>query len=175
MRRTMTPALLLASALAFDVRSACGQLADAGPRTPHEVADGDAPPPDTSSPASAPAMTSGRSRSGSEERRDPFVSSFWRNRPAPQTVRPRGLAGIDIDQLTLRGLVRFAGAYVAVMESAEGRSYLLRGGEALYDGSVRSVTAAGVLIVRHDSGATTGATERSVRLTLGTATEEEAR
>ena len=103
--------------------------------------------------------------------RDPFADPFRRS-PAPEkTVRPRGLAGVDVDTLTLHGLVRTGDGYVAVVESADGRSHLLRGGERLFDGAVRSVTAEGVEIVRSGRG---GADGRTVRLRLGAA-EAEAR
>ena len=102
--------------------------------------------------------------------RDPFADPFRRS-PAPEkTARPRGLAGVDVDALTLHGLVRVGGGTVAVIESADGRSHLLRGGERLFDGTVRSVTAEGVEIVRSGRG---GADGRTVRLRLGAAGAEE--
>lgn len=104
------------------------------------------------------------------ERRDPFADPF-RSSAAPETpARPRGLAGVDVDALTLHGLVRIGGGYVAVVESADGRSHVLRGGERLFDGAVRSVTAEGVEIVRSGRG---GADGRTVRLRLGAAEAEE--
>ena len=83
-----------------------------------------------------------------DARRDPFVDPFRRSGPPPETARPRGLAGIAVGELTLRGLVSIDGAYVAVLESDNGSSHLLRGGELLFDGSVGSVSAGGVVIVR---------------------------
>ena len=74
--------------------------------------------------------------------------------------------------MTLRGLVLLAGAYVAVVETGNGRSYRLRGGETLFDGSVRSVTTGGVLIVRHDRGGPAAAGGRTVTLTWSPAPRE---
>lgn len=102
--------------------------------------------------------------------RDPFADPFRGSAAPEKTVRPRGLAGVDVDALTLHGLVRIGGGYVAVVESADGRSHLLRGGERLFDGTVRSVTAEGVEIVRRGRG---GADGRAVRLRLGAAETEE--
>lgn len=101
--------------------------------------------------------------------RDPFADPFRRSAAPEKTARPRGLAGVDVDALTLRGLVRVRGAWVAVLESAGGRSHLLRGGERLFDGTVRSVSAEGVEIVRRGRG---GAAGRAVRLRLGAAEAE---
>ena len=104
-----------------------------------------------------------------EGHRDPFVDPFRRSDAPTQAARPRGLAGMDVDELDLRGLVLIGGDHVAVVESGNGRSHLLRGGERLFDGAVRSVTAEGVEIVRRGRGGTAGAAEHTVRLTLGPA------
>ena len=156
MSRTIR-ALLLAGALAAAERPAAGQTAGARPAPPPAAAGGEA------------MRSHGGRPSASGERRDPFASPFRRGGPPAEKARPRGLAGIAVDELTLRGLVRVAGAYVAVLESGNGRTHLLRGGETLFDGSVRSVTAGGVVIVRHDRGGPAGA----VRLALRAAEEEE--
>lgn len=96
-------------------------------------------------------------------RRNPFVRPSSGGGPAPAAApRPPGLAGIAVDELTLRGIVRFGGAHLAVIEAGNGRSHLLRGGEELFDGAVESVNALGVLVVLDGPG---GAA-RAVRLTL---------
>ena len=105
-----------------------------------------------------------------EGHRDPFVDPLRRSAAPAEPARPRGLAGMDVDELVLRGLALIGGSHVAIVESGNGGSHLLRGGERLFDGAVRSVTAAGVLIVRLGrAGGTAGAAERTVRLTLGAA------
>ena len=155
MSRTIR-ALLLAGALTAAERPAVGQTAGVRPVPPAA--------------AGGAAMRSHGGRlSASEERRDPFANPFRRGDPPAEKARPRGLAGIAVDELTLRGLVRIAGAYVAVLESGDGRTHLLRGGETLFDGSVRSVAAGGVAIVRRGRGGPAGA----VRLALRAAAEEE--
>ena len=152
MRRATTRALSLAAALAMRPGAAVGQSTAPG--------DNAIPPPDVRA-------------ADAEGRRDPFVNPL-RSPGAPRAiVRPRGLAGIAVDELSLRGLVRIAGAHVAVLESGNGRSHLLRGGERLLDGSVRAVTAEGVTIVRHDAGDPRATGGRTIRLTLRAAPVQE--
>ena len=155
MRRKATPALLLAGVLAGGARPAVWQAgADMGAALPPTAGDGRA-----ILPADVP-------RSDSERRRDPFVRLFGRSDAPAEGKRPPGLAGIGVDELTLQGVVGIGGNYIAVLESGDGRSYLLRGGETLFDGTVRSVTAEGVVIVRRERVGTPGPDERNVHLTL---------
>ena len=158
MRHKATPALLLAGVLAGGARPAVGQgAAEAGAALPPAVVDGDAVRP------------AGLPRFDSERRRDPFVRPFRRGDAPAERSRPPGLAGMGVDELALHGLVRMGGNYVAVLQSGDGRSYLLRGGETLFDGAVRSVTAEGVVIVRRGGAGTPRPDERTVRLTLSAA------
>ena len=158
MSGNVTPALLLAAVLAGGARPAAGQAgAGMGAALPPTLVDGDAIPP------------ADGGRSDSERRRDPFASPLRRSDAPAAGERPRGLAGIGVDELTLHGLVRIGGDYVAVLESGNGRSHLLRGGETLFDGAVRSVTAAGVVIVRRGRAGRPGPDARTVRLTLSAA------
>ena len=158
MRCKATPALLLAGVLAGGARPAVGQAAaDTGVALLPVSMDDDV------------VRSEGVRRADLEGRRDPFLSPFRDSDAPAERARPRGLAGIGVDELTLHGLVRFGGDYIAVLESGNGRSYLLRGGETLFDGSVRSVTAAGVVILRRGRAGTPAPNGRTVRLTLSAA------
>ena len=97
-------------------------------------------------------------------RRDPFVRPTAGGRPAAVlTARPRGLAGIAVDELTLRGLVLLDGEHFAVLETEDGRSYLFRGGEELFDGYVESVAAGGVVMVVDGRRGSAHAVRRTLR------------
>lgn len=159
MRRAAVRVLLLTAVLAADDGPAAAQ--SAGVR-------------ESSAPAVAGDETVRPHGAGLSERaRDPFVDPFRRKQQAAATARPRGRAGIAVGELALRGLVLTGGAYLAVLESDRGRILLLRGGETLFDGYVRSVTAAGVTFVLHDAGDAGDATGRTLRLMLGAAADEE--
>ncbi len=159
MRRAVARALLLVGVLAAEDRPVFGQAR--GESAAPLAAGADATP------------LPGARSSGREGRRDPFVNPLLGSGPPAASVRPRGLAGIAVGELALRGLVLVAGAYVAVLESENGRSHLLRGGERLFDGSVRSVTAEGVVIDRHGPHGPSGVGARAVRLTLTARTDRQ--
>lgn len=103
----------------------------------------------------------------SEGRRDPFLSLFTRGSDLrPVRERPAGLAGLTVNELTLRGLVSLAGEYLAVFEAPDKKTYILRGGERLFDGSVKSVAPDEVVFLADVSDPLSLVSEREVRRTL---------
>jgi hypothetical protein len=72
-------------------------------------------------------------------RRDPFRSLLVRAENRGRGVRPPGIAGIAIDDITLQGIWRTRAGYVAQIRATDNKSYLLRPGDLLYDGEVTSV------------------------------------
>lgn len=151
MMHAATHALLFAAFLAGQERASASHGRDTRPDTTSESPGQDADP-------------SNRARSyDSGGRRDPFLPPPPRTRPDRFVgARPRGLAGIAVEEMTLRGLVRLGGKYLAMLETEHGRSHVVRGGEELFDGYVQSVAAGGVVIVLDGPR---GAA-RAVRLTL---------
>lgn len=101
-----------------------------------------------------------------EARRDPFAGLSARAAGAsPAGPRPRGLAGMRVGELVLRGLVLAGGRRFAVLEGPGRRTYFLRGGERLLDGSVQTVTDDAV-VFREEPPSGPG---REARMTLADA------
>lgn len=101
-----------------------------------------------------------------DERRDPFAGLSARAADAPPSgPRPRGLAGVRVGELALRGLVLAGGRRIAVLEAPGRRTYFLRGGERLLDGSVQAVTDEAV-VFREGQPSGPG---REARMTLAAA------
>ncbi len=82
-----------------------------------------------------------------EGRRDPFVSPFEGEQRAP---RPRGIAGMSVDDIELTGIVSTPdGGGVAYVTGSDGKGYLLRPGERIYNAQVLAVDAeAGAITLR---------------------------
>jgi hypothetical protein len=84
-----------------------------------------------------------------EHRLDPFVSLPTRGGdPRPLNERPAGLAGLSVTDVSLHGLVVNEGVYVAVMQGPDNKTYILRGGELIFDGVVKSVSAEGITFLQ---------------------------
>ena len=105
-------------------------------------------------------------------RRDPFVSLLNRG-PDVRTLseRPAGLAGLSINEVSLRGIVFTQGRYLAVLEAPDNKTYFLAGDERLFDGSVMSISADGVVFLEEVNDPLSLVKEREVRRTLGGAEE----
>ena len=85
-------------------------------------------------------------------RRDPFVSLVNRGTNSgsgqPGGTRPDGIAGVAVDEVVVRGIVQSRGGWVAMVGAPDGRTYSVRPGDRLMDGSVHSITAQTVVLMQ---------------------------
>lgn len=74
-------------------------------------------------------------------RRDPFESLTSRQEQAAKTAAnlPPGKAGLQVATLRLDGIVRAPNGMIAVVTNPQARTYFLREGDQLYDGSVEKI------------------------------------
>jgi type IV pilus assembly protein PilP len=83
-----------------------------------------------------------------EGRRDPFVSLLRRGVDSAPTKRLTGLAGLGTAEVSLRGVVVSQGAYVGILQGVDAKTYIVRAGDKLSDGSIRSITADSMVILQ---------------------------
>ena len=77
-----------------------------------------------------------------EGRRDPFVSLIGRGEdPKVMAARPSGLPGILIGEVAVKGIMKDRTGFMALVQGPDNRTYVVRSGEKLLDGSVKLVTA----------------------------------
>ncbi|HKV63034.1 MAG TPA: hypothetical protein VJO16_14045 [Candidatus Acidoferrum sp.] len=84
-----------------------------------------------------------------QARRDPFESLIGRQTKAPQNLPP-GKLGLQVSTLRLDGIVRAPNGMIAVVSNPQARTYFLREGDRLYDGSVEKISMDGVSF--HEEG-----------------------
>jgi Tfp pilus assembly protein PilP len=104
-----------------------------------------------------------------EGRRDPFVSLVRRGAESPGTapsVRPAGLAGLSTGEVALVGTLKGRDGFVAMLEGADKKTYLVSPGDRLLDGTIRSITAEALVILQRVSDPLSVETEREVRKVL---------
>ncbi len=86
-----------------------------------------------------------------QARRDPFESLIGRNQGkgvAPNL--PPGIHGLQVSTLRLDGVVKAPNGMIAVVSNPQSRTYFLREGDHLYDGSVEKISMDGVSF--HEEG-----------------------
>ena len=88
-------------------------------------------------------------------RRDPFVSLLRRGADSAPVVAPArrapGLAGLEAAEISLRGTLRSAGTFVGIVQGADSKTYIVRAGDKLADGSIRAITADSMVILQQVS------------------------
>jgi Tfp pilus assembly protein PilP len=113
--------------------------------------------------APTPSATYAYARDG---RRDPFVPVVGRSPAAapPQSrTRPEGVAGLLVSEIVVRGLLESQGTWLAMVAAPDGRTYTVRAGDALMDGTVRTITADAVVFLQDVGDPLSVAREREVR------------
>jgi type IV pilus assembly protein PilP len=102
-----------------------------------------------------------------EGRRDPFVSLLRRGtESATVGKRGSGLAGLGTAEVSLRGTLRSEGAWVGILEGADSKTYIVRAGDRLSDGSIRSITADSMVILQQVNDPLSLQKEQEVRKLL---------
>src|SRR6266699_836036 len=98
-------------------------------------------------PGSAPAAAASEGR---QARRDPFESLLGRQGGKAALNLPPGKLGLQVSTLRLDGIVRAPTGMIAVVSNPQARTYFLREGDRLYDGSVEKISMDGVSF--HEEG-----------------------
>ncbi|HEX5110222.1 MAG TPA: pilus assembly protein PilP [Vicinamibacterales bacterium] len=171
MKRTLASGVVLAMAVAAGGAAPLAQQSSAA-SAPVEA------PNATKPAASAPA--GGDQKDGSpmppqgftykaEGRRDPFVVLLKRGSDVAGTTaaaRAAGLAGLNTSEVTLRGILASQGTYVAMLLGSDEKTYIVRTGDKLADGTISSITPDAMVILQRLRDSLGQAKEREVRKLL---------
>ena len=149
--------ITLAAGLAVTAGVAMGQQS-----TPADRAASAKPP--AEAPA-APQAPSGYSYDPGG-RRDPFSSLAGRGDPRLSGTRPPGLAGVLINEISLKGIVKDPNGYFAMIQGPDNKTYTLRAGDRLMDGSVKSVLPGVVVFLQDVNDPLSLIKQREIKKTL---------
>jgi Tfp pilus assembly protein PilP len=82
-------------------------------------------------------------------RRDPFLNLLGQGAEAPVVGRRgEGAAGLTVAEITVRGVLKSQGALIAMIQAPDKKTYIVHEGDKFIDGTVRSVTPQGLVIVQ---------------------------
>ena len=82
-------------------------------------------------------------------RRDPFVSMMRRGtESASSAARSPGLTGLAADDISLRGVMVSRNQYVGIVQGSDNKTYIVRPGQRLLDGTIRAIDKDSMVIVQ---------------------------
>lgn len=149
-----------ADALAADQKPARpAEQPPAAPGSPAAPADKNAPP---------PAQGSGYSYDPNG-RRDPFVSLTARGGDAQTATgaRPGGIPGLLVGEVTVKGIFKSPkGGFLALLQGPDGRTYSVKQGDRVFDGSVKAITQDAVVFSQDVNDPLSLVKQREVRKSI---------
>jgi Tfp pilus assembly protein PilP len=104
-----------------------------------------------------------------EGRRDPFVSLLRRGADTQRTpgeMRPAGIAGLETAEVTVKGIMQSRSGYVALVQGTDLKTYIVRSGDRLLDGTIQSITADAMVILQQVDDPLSVEKQREVRKLL---------
>lgn len=101
-------------------------------------------------------------------RRDPFVSLVGRGEStqAPDGPRREGVQGLTTAELSVRGVLRSRGGYVAIVQGPDQKAHRVRAGDRLADGTIKTITPEGLVVVQEVNDPLSLVKQREIRKTL---------
>lgn len=127
-----------------------------------------APPPAGAQPPAAPdaGVPVVAYSYSAEGRRDPFVSLSGRGADGAPANRPAGLPGQLINEVSLKGIVKGADGFYALVLGADAKTYTIRVGARLLDGTVKAITADAVVFSQDVNDPLSLQKQREIRKSL---------
>lgn len=101
-------------------------------------------------------------------RRDPFVS-LQRGGSDPGrggAPRPAGVGGLLVAEVALRGVIQSAAGFAGLLQGPDGRTHVVRAGDRLFDGQVRSIGADALVLLQRSADPLVSPREFEVRKPL---------
>jgi Tfp pilus assembly protein PilP len=110
------------------------------------------PAPKKAEKTAAPGAAAPAESEVKQARRDPFESLVGRQKAQSDAAKnlPPGKAGLQVSTLRLDGIVKAPNGMIAVVSNPQARTYFLREGDHLYDGTVEKISMDGVSF--HEEG-----------------------
>jgi len=155
--------------LAFVMLTAALLAAVAGAQPPAARPSTTPPPPTPQTPASAaatpPAQEAYTYRA--DGRRDPFLSLLGQGSEGKLTSRRgEGPGGLTVGEVSVRGIMQSRGSLVAMIQGPDNKTHIVHAGDKLLDGTIKSVTPQGLIIVQEVNDPLSLSKTREVRKLL---------
>ena len=84
----------------------------------------------------------------------------------PNAVRPAGVPGMLINEVSLKGIMKERSGFVALVQGPDKKTYAVRSGQRLLDGSVKSITQDTIVFSQDVNDPLSIVKQKEVRKTL---------
>lgn len=101
-------------------------------------------------------------------RRDPFLNLIGTGNEG-RTVTSRrgeGPSGMTLAEISVRGVLQSKGSLVAMIQGPDNKTYIVHQGDKLLDGTIKSVTAQGLIVIQEVNDPLSLVKQREVRKLL---------
>jgi Tfp pilus assembly protein PilP len=100
-------------------------------------------------------------------RRDPFLSPFGGGGESrPTSRRGEGPSGMTLAEISVRGVMQSRGTLVAMIQGPDNKTYIVHQGDKLLDGTIKSVTPQGLIVIQEVNDPLSLVKQREVRKLL---------
>jgi Tfp pilus assembly protein PilP len=122
------------------------------------------PPPASAAPQPPPLETYVYRADG---RRDPFLSLIGSGPDKSLTSRRgEGPSGMTLGEISVRGILQSRGSLVAMIQGPDNKTYIVHQGDKLLDGSIKTITPQGLIVIQEVNDPLSLVKQREVRKLL---------
>ncbi len=102
------------------------------------------------------------------DRRDPFVTLLGTGSQSQLTSKRggEGPAGLTVAEISVRGIVQSRGTLVAMVQGPDKKTFMVHQGDKFVDGTVKTVTPQGLIIVQEVNDPLSLVKQREIRKQL---------
>jgi len=99
-------------------------------------------------------------------RRDPFMNLLGSGTEPQTGKKTEGAAGLTVAEISVRGVLESRGALIAMIEGPDRKTYVVHTGDKFLDGTIRSITPQGLVIVQEVNDPLSLVKQREIRKLL---------
>jgi type IV pilus assembly protein PilP len=150
-------------ALVFVLASAAAALQQPAPAAPQPQ------PPAAATPAPAPQAPPPTETYVYQPagRRDPFLNLIGSgNEGRPMSRHGEGPSSMTVAEISVRGVMQSRGSLVAMIQGPDNKTYIVHQGDKLLDGTIKSVTPQGLIVIQEVNDPLSLVKQREVRKLL---------
>jgi Tfp pilus assembly protein PilP len=97
-------------------------------------------------------------------RRDPFLSLTANGgEQRLQSRRGEGPSGLSVADISVRGVMQSRGTLVAMVQGPDNKTYIVRQGDKLLDGTIKTVTPQGLIVIQEVNDPLSLVKQREIR------------